>query len=622
MDASPRLSMTAILLPTFLLGAMGAGAAATWCSIDGHSRSPLAPATAEDRAASRSDPVSSPTRSGRSDLGSGHKPDLLSPPADGSAAATTTLRDEPSTRGVEPVLHSELDRSRLNALVHRAKSVVESLTAEIAVAEAQARRLEDPAVALDADHWLRVRHARLQQAKSEDELYQAALKNQTASAKEYWTEVGAGKTDDHRDAIIARRRLSLAEQAVAERASLLAAEVDRQVAAEKAASRQQQRDSIAVRLQSLSARKAEYAKRLDEAQSELRRMTPTVPTPSQAVVTAPTSVVPLPKEVFTSDGTREEPSGSDRLLPAIHQPEPSVTAAKSAFSALGVVGMWALAGGLGGAAVGGSVGLLTERRRQRLALGHSRSRRLTHADESQYPPMALLTSLPRAVATDSTAPAQLEEALRKIRSELLSTGAQLVYLSAARQGDGTTSVTAGLALALAITGRKVLVVDANFFNPGLESQLGLPPGPGLSDLVVGTAVESDAHHRTHHANIDVIGAGQSIGVASDLLAWRDLPTYIRTLASGYDHALVDCPPFMDHRETAAIAGSGDLFLAVISPNSSTAASEELASPPWTSRPLRVVMNDAPQLPVDRQGRIDSVSGNLAQLMPATGSTLP
>jgi Mrp family chromosome partitioning ATPase len=612
MQHSARLSMTAILLPTVLAGAVGAGMAAIWRSLDGQSRSPIAMTNVEDRVRSRIAPsLFRPDRASRLDNGTGFDPTLVSRPAAEGTAEASPYHEEPSPHARSPRLPPELDRSRLNALVHRAKSAMESLTAEIAVAEAQARRLDDAAVTLDADYWLRVRNARLQQAKSEDELFQAAVKNQTASAKEYWTEVGAGKTDDHRDAIIARRRLSLAEQAVAERAALLAAEVDRQVAAEKAASRQQQRDSVAVRLQSLSARKAEYAKRLDEAQSELRRIGSIVPPPPQAVVTAPRSVVPLPEEVFTSDGAREEPPGSDRLPPAIHQPGPPIATTTSAFSALGAVGLWALAGGLGGAAVGGSVGLLTERRRQRLALGHPLSRRLTHADKPQPPPIALLTSLPRAVATDSTAPAQLEEALRTIRSELLSTGAQLVYLSAARQGDGTTSVTAGLALALAITGRKVLVVDANFFNPRLESQLGLPPSPGLSDLVVGTAIESDAHHRTHHANIDVIGAGQSIGVASDLLAWRDLPTYIRTLASGYDHALVDCPPFMDHPETAAFAGTGDLFLAVVTPRSSKAASEALASPPWTSRPLRVVMNDAPHLPVDRQGRIDSVPGNLA-----------
>jgi Mrp family chromosome partitioning ATPase len=68
--------------------------------------------------------------------------------------------------------------------------------------------------------------------------------------------------------------------------------------------------------------------------------------------------------------------------------------------------------------------------------------------------------------------------------ELAARGARRLLVTSCEPGEGKSSVTADLGLALARSGRdSVMLVDADQFKPTLHRCLGLPPARGLGDLL-------------------------------------------------------------------------------------------------------------------------------------------
>ena len=64
-------------------------------------------------------------------------------------------------------------------------------------------------------------------------------------------------------------------------------------------------------------------------------------------------------------------------------------------------------------------------------------------------------------------------------------------MTSANPGEGKTTTAANLAVALALNGAKVLVVDADLRRPTLHQHFGVAKTPGLSDLIVGSAQASE-----------------------------------------------------------------------------------------------------------------------------------
>src|SRR5262245_13060936 len=86
-------------------------------------------------------------------------------------------------------------------------------------------------------------------------------------------------------------------------------------------------------------------------------------------------------------------------------------------------------------------------------------------------------------------------------------------------GEGVTVTATNLAMALAeIGGNRVLLVDANLREPGIESLLGLPQGPGLSELLADRISLERALRKTILKNVDVLTAGRPPESPAELLA--------------------------------------------------------------------------------------------------------
>ena len=94
----------------------------------------------------------------------------------------------------------------------------------------------------------------------------------------------------------------------------------------------------------------------------------------------------------------------------------------------------------------------------------------------------------------------------------------MIAVTSTQPLEGKTTTACNLALALALGGSRVLLIDADMRRPGLHKTMGLQNGTGLSHLLVGQARVRDVVQRTADPNLLVITAGRTPPNPSELLA--------------------------------------------------------------------------------------------------------
>src|SRR5262249_21261402 len=120
-----------------------------------------------------------------------------------------------------------------------------------------------------------------------------------------------------------------------------------------------------------------------------------------------------------------------------------------------------------------------------------------------------------------------------------------------------------LALALALGGSRVLLIDADMRRPGLHKTLGLQNETGLSQLLTGHARVRDAIQRTAEPNLLAITAGRTPPNPPELLASERVGSFIANLQGGpFDWVIVDTPPVLAVTDAVILAPrmSGVVFV--------------------------------------------------------------
>lgn len=155
------------------------------------------------------------------------------------------------------------------------------------------------------------------------------------------------------------------------------------------------------------------------------------------------------------------------------------------------------------------------------------------------------------------------EAIRGLRTHItvqhLNLGRRAFTVCGPSEGVGTSFVAANLAVALAQTGVKTVLVDGNLRKPGLNAYIRPPSTPigmsaGLSDPTIPFDNFFDAHVLT---DLSVIYAGTPSANAQELLATDRFKAIMDFCMREFDATIVDTPPAnrsYDAKQISAIVG--------------------------------------------------------------------
>ena len=159
------------------------------------------------------------------------------------------------------------------------------------------------------------------------------------------------------------------------------------------------------------------------------------------------------------------------------------------------------------------------------------------------------------------------ESLRSLRTSMQFTlqdsRNHIVMFTGPLPGVGKSFLTINLAVLLAHSGKRVLMIDGDMRRGALEKHLGGSQDNGLSELLSGQVSLEEAVRATEIDNLSFISCGRRPPNPSELLMSPRLPQYLEGLGKRYDVILIDTPPVLAVTDASIIGGyAGSTFFVV------------------------------------------------------------
>lgn len=149
----------------------------------------------------------------------------------------------------------------------------------------------------------------------------------------------------------------------------------------------------------------------------------------------------------------------------------------------------------------------------------------------------------------------------------------LIVVTSAMPGEGKTYCAVNLAMSIAMEmDITVLLVDADVARPSVLKVLGLPPEPGLMDVLLDEQLAmSDVILKTNVATLSILPAGRSNKHATELLGSRAMSRLLSEIASRYADRIVvfDSPPLLITSEAHALVGQMGQVVMVVEAETTT-----------------------------------------------------
>lgn len=149
------------------------------------------------------------------------------------------------------------------------------------------------------------------------------------------------------------------------------------------------------------------------------------------------------------------------------------------------------------------------------------------------------------------------EGFRLLRTNLVfaDTGhrsSRVYVVSSPSPGDGKTTVAIELAKSLAVSGRRVLLVDADLRKPNVGARTGLDVTTGLTSVIIGAVTLEEAVQSLDEWSVDVLTSGRIPPNPAELVETAIEPVLAAARAQ-YDAVVIDAAPLLPVSDTSGLA---------------------------------------------------------------------
>ena len=174
---------------------------------------------------------------------------------------------------------------------------------------------------------------------------------------------------------------------------------------------------------------------------------------------------------------------------------------------------------------------------------------------------------PGAFLLNENSEMDMVESYAKLRMNLLYTMSEkmhrTVLVTSAISGEGKSTIVANLAVSLAMSGKKVLLIDADM-RRACQSDMFYydPDSQGLSDILIGNVKKEQAILNSTWDTLDVLPAGAVPTNPCELLESPAMQELLQEVEDKYDLILMDVPPVNIVSDPLALSSevAGALFV--------------------------------------------------------------
>lgn len=161
----------------------------------------------------------------------------------------------------------------------------------------------------------------------------------------------------------------------------------------------------------------------------------------------------------------------------------------------------------------------------------------------------------------------MAEQLRQIRTRLQHSVSldttRAILVTSAGPDDGKTVIACNIAAGLALNGRRILLVDANFRRPQLHTVFGIGNDAGFGKALGNPAELASYVKETAIPNLSVMACGPKPPNATEMLESQLLIDFIDHALDDYDHVIFDSGPLLFVSESVALAPRVDGVVTVV-----------------------------------------------------------
>ena len=149
------------------------------------------------------------------------------------------------------------------------------------------------------------------------------------------------------------------------------------------------------------------------------------------------------------------------------------------------------------------------------------------------------------------------EAFRQLRTNIqfieAAEGRKSIVVTSSIPSEGKSSTIANLAIAMADTGAKVLLVDCDLRKPKMHKYFSIEGAVGLTNLLIGQVKPNDVIQRWGRKNLDLLPAGQVPPNPSELLGSEAMKKFLAKAEKDYDVVLLDSAPLLPVTDAAILS---------------------------------------------------------------------
>lgn len=179
----------------------------------------------------------------------------------------------------------------------------------------------------------------------------------------------------------------------------------------------------------------------------------------------------------------------------------------------------------------------------------------------------VLAAVPRAASWKRGADAHLvmrmdpkspvSEAYRTLGTNIQYLASQqplkVVMVTSSLGGDGKTTTSSNLAVVLAQSGKRVILVSADLRRPRLHEFFALPNYSGLSNILSESRPPAKVTQETGIPTLRIISAGPTPNDPAALLGSRQTEEFLRGLRQVADFVIIDAPPVLAVADASILA---------------------------------------------------------------------